>query len=154
MLHIYYKSQTQRQPNIYTLHTSMAPILSTRVLQLAHYKHYSSVSDLIVGILPGDCGATHAPANARTSTSGTTVGHTVTYMCNSGYKLMGNSTRTCQSNGQWSGSQPSCARELAVHVTIRVSCISRYHGKCGISVWVIGYIPRFGLAVKHLGINH
>ena len=32
--------------------------------------------------------------------------------------------------------------------------ISRYHGKCGISLWVIGYIPRFELAVKHLEINH
>ena len=32
--------------------------------------------------------------------------------------------------------------------------ISRYHGKCGISLWVISYIPWFELAVKHLGINH
>ena len=32
--------------------------------------------------------------------------------------------------------------------------ISHYHGKCGISLWVIGYIPQFELAVKHLGINH
>ena len=32
--------------------------------------------------------------------------------------------------------------------------ISRYHGKCGISLWVIGYLPRFELAVKHLGTNH
>ena len=32
--------------------------------------------------------------------------------------------------------------------------ISRYHGKCGISLWVIGYIPQFELTVKHLGINH
>ena len=32
--------------------------------------------------------------------------------------------------------------------------IYHYHGKCGISLWVIGYIPGFELAVKHLGINH
>ena len=31
--------------------------------------------------------------------------------------------------------------------------ISRYHGKRGISLWVIRYIPQFELAVRHLGIN-
>ena len=37
------------------------------------------------------------------------------------------------------------------HIHINISCS---HGKCGISLWVIGYIPQFELAVKHLGINH
>ena len=39
-------------------------------------------------------------------------------------------------------------------VYIYVCNISRYHGKCGISLWVIRYIPQFELAVRHLGINH
>ena len=88
------------------------------------------MSDLIVGILTGDCGATHAPANARTSTSGTTVGHTVTYRCNPGYRIMGTSTRTCQSNGQWSGSQPSCARELHIHATTGVTICMLSRRQC------------------------
>ena len=32
--------------------------------------------------------------------------------------------------------------------------ISCYHGKRGISLWVIRYIPQFELAVRHLGLNH
>ena len=32
--------------------------------------------------------------------------------------------------------------------------ISRYHGKRGISLLVIRYMPQFKLAVRHLGINH
>ena len=32
--------------------------------------------------------------------------------------------------------------------------IYRYRGKCGISLWIIRYIPQFELAVRHLGINH
>ncbi|XP_062584713.1 sushi, von Willebrand factor type A, EGF and pentraxin domain-containing protein 1-like [Saccostrea cucullata] len=35
-------------------------------------------------------------------------GKNVTYSCKSGYKLVGNQQRTCQSNKIWSGSLPSC----------------------------------------------
>ena len=38
-------------------------------------------------------------------------GSTVTYHCNSGYRLVGSSTRSCGSNGRWSGSSPSCQSE-------------------------------------------
>ena len=31
-----------------------------------------------------------------------------TYTCNTGYTLIGGSTRTCESNGVWSGSPPKC----------------------------------------------
>ena len=52
------------------------------------------------------------------SVSGTTVGQIVTYTCNSGYELMGNSTRTCQSSGQWTGSQPSCSGKLYMSFSV------------------------------------
>ena len=42
---------------------------------------------------------------------------------------------------------------LCMYVRIYVH-ISRYHGKRGISLWVICYIPQFELAVRHLEINH
>ena len=64
--------------------------------------------------LSGDCGVTHAPPNAKMYISGTTVGHTVTFNCTTGYKIIGSSSRTCQNSGQWSGSQPHCSRELCV----------------------------------------
>ena len=38
----------------------------------------------------------------------------------------------------------------SIYCIIYISC---YYGKCGISLWVIRYIPLFELAVRHLGIN-
>ena len=43
------------------------------------------------------CGALTNPENGRVSyTTGTTFGLTATYGCDTGYNLMGNSIRTCQ----------------------------------------------------------
>lgn len=56
-----------------------------------------------------DCGALSAPANGSVTTaSGTTAGKTATYACNTGYALNGGGSRTCGTNGQWSGSAPGC----------------------------------------------
>ena len=33
-----------------------------------------------------------------------------TFMCNAGYDLNGSGTRTCQNNGNWSGSDVTCSR--------------------------------------------
>ena len=56
-----------------------------------------------------DCGNLTAPANgSATHTSGTTFGQTANYSCNTGHNLEGNSTRTCEATGEWSGSVPTC----------------------------------------------
>ncbi len=39
------------------------------------------------------------PLNGRVS---------ATYTCSTGYTLIGSSTRTCQTNEQWSGNAPTC----------------------------------------------
>ncbi len=39
------------------------------------------------------------------------VNTVATYTCTSSFTLMGNTTRTCGSDGQWSGSAPTCQRE-------------------------------------------
>ncbi len=39
------------------------------------------------------------------------VGTVATYNCTSGYTLSGDTTRTCGSDGQWSGNDPTCQRE-------------------------------------------
>ena len=70
----------------------------------------------------GDCGAVQAPTNGKQFVSGTTVGHSVNYTCNPGYNLLGNSSRTCQDNGQWSGTPSSCSRKLLVTPGVLHSC--------------------------------
>ena len=60
-----------------------------------------------------DCGTLTRPANGHVShTAGTTFGQTATYICDRGYNLVGDSTRTCQATGVWSGSEPTCERML------------------------------------------
>ena len=35
-------------------------------------------------------------------------GSTAYYLCDTGFYVQGNSSRTCQANGRWSDYQPSC----------------------------------------------
>ena len=56
-----------------------------------------------------DCDNLTAPVNGKVNhTAGTTVGEIATYSCNTGYNLVGESTRTCQEIGNWSGRAPTC----------------------------------------------
>ncbi len=48
-----------------------------------------------------------------------------TYTCTAGYMLNETATRMCQSNGVWSGSEPTCPREL-LYVPVYVSFIRTY----------------------------
>lgn len=49
------------------------------------------------------------PVNGRVSTSsGTGFGAVASYSCNAGFRLYGSSARTCQANGTWSGTAPTC----------------------------------------------
>ena len=60
-----------------------------------------------------DCGALTNPANGQVShPTGTTFGRTANYNCNTGYNLVGDSTRSCQPTGVWSGSEPTCQSML------------------------------------------
>ena len=38
---------------------------------------------------------------------------TCSFTCNTGYELTGSDTRTCQSNGSWSGSNTTCNGGIA-----------------------------------------
>ena len=58
-----------------------------------------------------DCATLTNPANGQVShNAGTTFGQIATYSCNTGYNLVGGSTRSCQATGAWSRSAPTCQR--------------------------------------------
>ena len=44
---------------------------------------------------------------------GTTIGDTATYQCNQHFQLNGEDTRTCQDDGTWSGTAPTCQGEYS-----------------------------------------
>ena len=58
----------------------------------------------------GSCDEPETPDNGHKVYTGIREGERVTYFCNRGFKLSGDANRTCQSNGQWSGTQPKCNR--------------------------------------------
>ena len=62
-----------------------------------------------------DCSTLTNPANGQVNhTAGTSLGEAATYSCNTGYNLVGDNTRTCQADGMWSGSAPTCERMLYI----------------------------------------
>ena len=62
-----------------------------------------------------DCGTLDDPDNGQVNhTAGTTFQQTATYSCTTGHNLTGDSTRTCQDNGVWSGSEPTCQSEQSL----------------------------------------
>ena len=56
-----------------------------------------------------NCSILNNLANGQVShTAGVAFGQTATYSCDTGYNLVGDSTRTCLAGGVWSGSEPTC----------------------------------------------
>ena len=55
-----------------------------------------------------DCGALDDPASGSVSAPTTTFGQQANYSCHTGYGLSGSATRTCQADGNWSDSAPTC----------------------------------------------
>ena len=53
-----------------------------------------------------------------------------TYTCNPGYTLNGGSTRTCGSNGMWSGLAPTCQRKWNGLCTVCLLSISSHPVNC------------------------
>ena len=58
-----------------------------------------------------DCGSLEDPDNGQVDFSNTTFESTANYTCDLGHNLNGNSTCTCEANGEWSGDPPSCERK-------------------------------------------
>ena len=57
------------------------------------------------------CRKLSAPDNGDIELSGIHPGSNAAYSCEKGYTLVGDDTRKCQRNGQWTGSAPICQSE-------------------------------------------
>ena len=51
---------------------------------------------------------------------------TCSFTCNTGYELTGSDTRTCQTDGSWSGSQTICQRGMTCVLYVCVKCQSEW----------------------------
>jgi len=58
-----------------------------------------------------DCGDPGEPQNGTAIFDLTFVGNVVDYECDTGFQLVGDSQRTCQESGLWTGSVPQCERK-------------------------------------------
>ena len=95
-----------------------------------------SLHVIFIILIVVDCGSLTDPANGQVDlTSGTTFGQTATYTCNTGYNLVGDSTRTCQATGQWSGSAPTC-QGLLLKADL-ILYIHAYKQVTTICIWVL-----------------
>ena len=63
-----------------------------------------------------ECPRHEAPQYGRLEFNGYIPGLRVHYYCNSGYKLVGLTYRTCGYDGVWSGELPTCTRKLYISV--------------------------------------
>ena len=74
-----------------------------------------------------DCGVLTNPANGQVShPTETAFRQTATYSCNTGYNLVGDSARTCQPTGKWSGSEPTCQSMLQTGYINRHVCMCEW----------------------------
>ena len=59
------------------------------------------------------CGQPDSLSNGHVNTSaGTSFVDVARYSCDTGYTLNGPAERTCQADGQWNGSVPTCESEI------------------------------------------
>ena len=69
-----------------------------------------------------NCGTLTNPANGQVShAAGTTFGQTAIFSCDTGYNLDGDSNRTCQATGMWSGSSPTC-QSMLYQLAAKLEC--------------------------------
>ncbi len=64
-----------------------------------------------------DCGSLANPVNGQVMVTNTTYNSIATYSCNTGYLEVGGTTsRSCQDDGNWSASAPTCQSKSQAHL--------------------------------------
>ncbi|XP_078620076.1 C-type lectin lectoxin-Lio3-like [Branchiostoma floridae x Branchiostoma japonicum] len=95
--------------------TTTLPLLTTTMPQMTTTPRKTTPAPQCLKMPP--------PANGA-MTGSNSYGDVVTFICNPGYKLVGTSTRTCQSDGTWSAKLPTCkATCRAGYQLIAQTCI-------------------------------
>ena len=56
-----------------------------------------------------DCGSPIPPVNGSVNAASTTYGSTAIYSCSIGHTLLGGAAVSCQADGTWNGTAPTCA---------------------------------------------
>ena len=100
------------------------------LLRVYSYIYIGAILTIVVFFLVGVvCPDLENPENGVVSLSNETVfGSQATYTCNDGLVLSpGDDTRTCEANGQWSGTDPTCGRQPINRVKAHLSpcCMSK-----------------------------
>ena len=94
------------------------------------HSEYMCYHDIFLLLTAVDCGTLNNPANGQVSHTGrTTYRLTATYSCDTGYNLVGVSTRTCQATGVWSGSTPTCQGMLLLKLGYYLLVLDMYTQK-------------------------
>ena len=81
---------------------------------------------VIVVLVVVDCGDPGAPIHGTKWVGSTSLNSIVKYMCDPGFRLVGESFRVCRSSGAWSGQLPSCQREFVRSQTFHLSGMMYY----------------------------
>ena len=91
------------------------------------HSEYMCYHDIFLLLTAVNCGTLNNPANGQVSHTGrTTYRQTATYSCDTGYNLVGDSTRTCQATRVWSGSEPTCQSVLLLKLEYYLLVLDMY----------------------------
>ncbi len=93
---------------------SIHALLVWSMISMYHFKrNVNLISLTIMDLFCSVCLSLPPLTNGMISYSDQTQGEgtVATYSCNHGHNLDGDATRTCESNGVWTGSESTCQRE-------------------------------------------
>ena len=90
---------------------------------------YISIVCYHVGV---SCVRLDAPSNGRVNTSADIpFGNVARYSCDAGYTLNGAAERTCQADGEWDGTEPTCeSKILESSNQSNICACQRVHVQC------------------------
>lgn len=84
-------------------------LVKNRIHKLLLMIVYNVCVNLVAVIL---CKDLLSPDNGRVLYTNTSVASIARYTCDQGYSLSGSASRVCRFNGQWSGIEPTCSKNI------------------------------------------